>query len=261
MLEVAGLGMTYQPARGLLGLLVRSAATEPVRALDNVDLQVNAGEVVGLVGPNGAGKSTLIRSITSLLIPTEGTIHIDGEPIDADDPAGRNRFGLSLPNERSFYWRLTGRQNLRYFAALAGLDAERAEKRVEEVMVERGLANRDKSVFGYSSGMLAQLGIARATLHDPGLLVLDEPTRSIDPIAGRKLCTQIRELAGTGRAVLMASHRLDEVVLACDRVVALINGRIEWHGSAADIAGDPAGLGARLDALVAKADRDEEDDV
>lgn len=261
MLEVAGLGMTYQPARGLLGLLVRSAADGPVRALDNVDLDVNPGEVVGLVGPNGAGKSTLIRSITSLLIPTEGTVRINGDLVDAHNAAGRTRFGLSLPNERSFYWRLTGRQNLRYFAALAGLDGDLIEERVEAVMVERGLAHRDKAVFGYSSGMLAQLGIARATLHNPPLIVLDEPTRSIDPIAGRKLCMQIRELASSGRAVLMASHRLDEVVLACDRVVALINGRIEWHGSAADIAGDPAGLGARLDSLVAEAADNEQDDV
>lgn len=250
MLEVAGIGMTYRPARGLLGLLVRSAATEPVRALDGVDLRVDEGEVVGIVGPNGAGKSTLLRAITTLLVPTEGTIHIDGRPVTPDDDAAKVRFGLSIPNERSFYWRLTGRQNLEYFAALGGLDHETATRRVEQTMLERGLAHRDKAVFGYSSGMLAQLGIARATLHEPSLLVLDEPTRSIDPIAGRLLCQQIRALAADGRAVLMASHRLDEVVLACDRVVALINGRIEWEGTAAEIAGDPAGLGARLEALV-----------
>ncbi|MDW3217473.1 MAG: ABC transporter ATP-binding protein [Acidimicrobiales bacterium] len=250
MLEVAGIGMTYRPARGLLGLLVRSASDEPVRALDDVDLTVNAGEVVGIVGPNGAGKSTLLRAITTLLVPTEGSVTINGREVTPDDDAAKVSFGLSIPNERSFYWRLTGRQNLHYFAALAGLDEETATRRVEETMTERGLAHRDKAVFGYSSGMLAQLGIARATLHEPPLLVLDEPTRSIDPIAGRLLCQQIRGLAADGRAVLMASHRLDEVVLACDRVVALINGRIEWEGSAAEIAGDPAGLGAHLERLV-----------
>ncbi|MEQ8840151.1 MAG: ABC transporter ATP-binding protein [Acidimicrobiales bacterium] len=260
MLVVDGLRMTYQPATGLLGLLVRSASPEPVVALDGVDLRVEAGEVVGIIGPNGAGKSTLIRSITALLVPTAGTVDIDGVRVTGDNREVRAKFGLSLPNERSFYWRLTGRQNLRYFAAMAGLDAAAGEERVEQAMVDHGLAHRDKAVFGYSSGMLAQLGIARATLHDPPLIVLDEPTRSLDPIAGRRLCHQIRGLAGEGRAVLMASHRLDEVVLACDRAVALINGRILWEGSAEEIADDPGGLGARLESLVADTAADEDRD-
>ncbi len=243
--------MTYHPPRGVMRLFLRSASREPVRALDNVSFEIAPGEVVGLVGPNGAGKSTLLRAITTLLVPTDGTITLDGSVVDPDDHEIRSHFGLSLPEERSFHWRLTGRQNLEYFAALAGLDRQTAADRVEKALRERGLAERDKAVFGYSSGMLAQLGVARAMLHEPGLLVLDEPTRSLDPIAGRKLCEQIRELADDGRAVLMASHRLDEVVLACDRVLALIGGRLEWEGSAEEIAGDPAGLGRRLEALVA----------
>lgn len=259
MLDVAGVGMTYRPATGILGLLVRSAATGPVRALDNVDLQVDAGEVVGIVGPNGAGKSTLLRAITTLLVPSEGTITIAGRPVVPDDDVTKSLFGLALPEERSFYWRLTGEQNLRYFAALAGLHPTTIDRRVAETMTERGLAHRDKAVFGYSSGMLAQLAIARAMLHEPKLLVLDEPTRSLDPIAGRAVCEQIRALAGEGRAVLMASHRLDEVVLACDRVVALVGGRIVWEGSAADVAGDPAGLGRRLEQLVEEEQRTDDE--
>lgn len=244
--------MTYRPATGILGMLVRSAAAGPVRALDDVDLHVDSGEVVGLVGPNGAGKSTLIRAITTLLVPSEGAITIAGRDVRPDDDHIKLLFGLALPEERSFYWRLTGRQNLEYFATLFGLTPEVAAMRVEETMKERGLADRDKAVFGYSSGMLAQLAIARAMLHDPMLLVLDEPTRSLDPIAGREVCEQIRDLAAEGRAVLMASHRLDEVVLACDRVVALVGGRIVWEGDAAAVAGDPVGLGRRLEALVAE---------
>ncbi len=257
MLEVDRVGMTYQPPRGVMRLLIRAAASEPVRALDNVSFKVEPGEVVGLVGPNGAGKSTLIRAITTLLVPTDGVITINGRVVDPDDHEIREYFGLSLPEERSFHWRLTGRQNLEYFAALAGLDSATAAERIDAAMQRRGLAHRDKAVFGYSSGMMAQLGIARAMLHEPGLLVLDEPTRSLDPIAGRKLCEQIRELADDGRAVLMASHRLDEVVLACDRVLALIGGRLEWEGSGEEIAGDPAGLGTRLESLVADSDPEE----
>lgn len=250
MLEVAGVGMTYQPARGLMRVLVRGASDQPVRALDDVTFRVDPGEVVGLVGPNGAGKTTLIRAITTLLIPTDGTIHIDGHRVEVDDRSCRTRFGLSLPQDRSFHWRLTGRQNLRYFGTLAGIAADQIDRRVDEAMAERGLAERDKALFGYSSGMIAQLGIARALLHDPPLVILDEPTRSLDPIAGAELCDQIRSLAADGRAVLMSNHRLDEVVAACDRVLALVNGRIVWAGTVDEVAGDPGGLGARLRSLV-----------
>ncbi len=250
MLDVCGVSMVYDPPKGILRLLVRAAATEPVQALDDVDLHVAAGEVLGLIGPNGAGKSTLIRSITGLVQPTAGTITIDERPVTAGDAETTRRFGLSLPEERSFHWRLTGRQNLQYFAALAGLDKATAATRIDTAMEERNLAHRDKAVFGYSSGMLAQLGIARAMLHEPPLLLLDEPTRSLDPIAGREVCDQVRALAAEGTAVLMANHRLDEVVQACDRVVALVGGTIMWTGEAAEIADDPTGLGRRLQALV-----------
>ena len=259
MLDVRGVSMTYDPPKGILRLLVRAAADEPVRALTDVDLHVASGEVLGLIGPNGAGKSTLIRSITGLVQPTEGSITIDGITIRPDDPDITRRFGLSLPEERSFHWRLSGRQNLEYFGALAGLDKATAEARIDKAMHWRGLAHRDKAVFGYSSGMLAQLGIARAMLHEPPLLLLDEPTRSLDPIAGRDVCKQVRELAAEGTAVLMANHRLDEVVQACDRVVALVGGRIRWQGEAADIADDPAGLGRRLEELVAEDDAERAD--
>ncbi len=251
MLTVSDVSMTYAPPRGIMKLLSRTAATEPVVALDGVTLTVARGEVVGLIGPNGAGKTTLIKAITTLLVPTSGSISLDGVPVDADDPEVRRKFGLVLPEERSFYWRLTGRQNLRFFAALAGLEPDQAEDRIEQVMQERGLADRDKAVFGYSSGMRAQLAIARAILHEPDLVVLDEPTRSLDPVAGAEVCGQLSRMAEEGRAVLMASHRLDEVVSVCDRVLALAGGRIRWQGTAAEIAGDPIGLGATVRDLVA----------
>jgi len=250
MLTVSDVAMTYEPPKGLMRWLSRSAAPEPIKALDGVSLEVDRGEVVGLIGPNGAGKTTLIKAITTLLVPTEGSISLDGVDLDADDPEIRSRFGLVLPEERSFYWRLTGRQNLRFFASLAGLDPSAVDIRIDQIMQERGLAHRDKAVFGYSSGMRAQLAIARAMLHEPDLIVLDEPTRSLDPVAGAEICEDLRRMAAEGRAILMASHRLDEVVSVCDRVLALANGRIRWQGSAAEIAGDPIGLGARIRGLV-----------
>lgn len=253
MLEVDRLGVTYAPATGVLRWVVQTASAKPIRALDDVTFDVGRGEVVGLVGPNGAGKSTLLRAITSLLLPTDGEIRIDGVPLDPDDASSRSRIGLMLPEERSFHWRLTGRQNLRYFAAMFGVDRRTADKRIEELMVRHGLANSDKAVFGYSSGMLAQLGMVRALLHRPSLLVLDEPTRSLDPIASADFCRQVREIASEDRAVLLTSHRLDDVVNACDRVLALVGGRLHWAGAASAIVGDPSGLGERLRQLVDEA--------
>ncbi len=250
MLTVSDVSMTYDPPHGVMRWLSRSASAEPVKALDGVSLGVERGEVVGLVGPNGAGKTTLIKAITTLLVPTAGTITLDGILLDADNPDMRRRFGLVLPEERSFYWRLTGRQNLNFFAALAGLERSVADSRIDRIMEERGLAHRDKAVFGYSSGMRAQLAIARAILHQPDLIVLDEPTRSLDPVAGAAVCDDLRQMAAEGRAILMASHRLDEVVSVCDRVLALAGGRIRWQGTAAEIAGDPIGLGATIRGLV-----------
>ncbi len=253
MLEVDRLTVVYQKPPGLLGLIVKTAATEPQRALSDVSLNVKRGEVLGIVGPNGAGKSTLLKAIASLVVPTSGEVRFDGEPIDPSSFKQRRSFGLSLPDDRSFYWRLTGRQNLEYFAALVGLDGALVSSRVDEVMRERNLAHRDKAVFGYSSGMLAQLGLGRALLHDPPLLILDEPTRSLDPLAAEEFCALIRAQAAQGKAVVLATHRLEDVLAACNRVVALVDSRAVWSGATSDIDRDVAGLGAHLRDIVSAA--------
>lgn len=250
MLHVDGVVKTYEPPRGLLRLLVRAASDEPVRALRGVSLRVERGEVVGLLGANGAGKSTLIKAITTLLEPDEGCVRYDDVAIDPGDPATRRRFGLVLPDDRSHYWRLTGRQNLEFFGRLAGLGAAEALARADELMERRGLADRDKLVFGYSSGMRAQLGIARALLHGPDLLVLDEPTRSLDPVAAGAVCADLRDLADEGRAVLLASHRLDEVDAVCDRVVVLAQGSVVWSGATGELGADTSELRESVRRLV-----------
>ena len=248
---LTGVGMTYEPPAGILRWLARSASDEPVVALHGATFSVERGEVVGVLGPNGAGKSTLLRAITTLLDPTEGSIYFDDVQVKPHDAAIRHRFGLVLPDERSFYWRLTGRQNLQLFATLAGLPKSEVAATVEASMEASDLAHRDKRVFGYSAGMKAQLAFARATLHDPELLILDEPTRSLDPVAADDLCERIRLRVGRGHAALMASHRLEEVISTCDRVIVLIDGEIRWQGPTAELAEDATGLGARIRAMVA----------
>ncbi len=239
MLRVDGVAKTYPPPPWWLRRLVRTASDQPVRALTGVDLTVERGEIVGLIGPNGAGKSTLVRSIAGLLEPDEGTITIEGaatriEKLDA--------LGLVLADDRGLYWRLDGRRNLVLFGQLRGLSRTAAEQEADRVAAEVGLVLDDKRVFGWSSGMRARLNVARALLHQPALLVLDEPTRSLDPVASDEIGRVLRAQADGGRAVLLSSHRLDEVERWCDRVVAIVGGTVRFAGTRSELAASGEGL-------------------
>lgn len=239
MLRVEGLGKVYPPPPRWLRPLVRTATDEPVRALSGIDMAVGRGEIVGLIGPNGAGKSTLIRAIAGLLDPDEGSVTIEGattrvERLDA--------LGLVLADDRGLYWRLDGRANLVFFAQLRGLSRDEADHEAERVAAQVGLALDGKRVFGYSSGMRARLSLARALLHSPRLLVLDEPTRSLDPVMSDEVGRILREQADAGRAVLLSSHRLDEVALWCDRIVAIVGGTVRFSGTLAELEATGGGL-------------------
>jgi ABC-2 type transport system ATP-binding protein len=225
MLRVEGITKVYDPPSGLLRFAVRSAQTAPVAALHGIDFEVRAGEVVGLVGPNGAGKSTLIRICASLLTPTSGRVFIDGTDIAQRSAAARAGTGLLLADERALYWRLTGRENLRFFGVMAGLSQSVARTRADELLERFDLAQRDRRVFGYSSGMRVRLGLARALLTDPKLLILDEPSRSLDPVASGELQALLVRLASEGMSILLSSHRLDEIESVCDRVLVVVDGR------------------------------------
>lgn len=214
---------------------MRTASDEPIEALGGVDLRISRGEVVGLVGPNGAGKSTLFRIVATLLEPTAGRVRVDGHDAITDPMEVRHRIGLLLEGDRGFYQRLTGRQNLEFFGVMQGLSPTQAHGRAEELMARFDLAHRDKRVFGYSAGMRLRLALARALLADPPLLLLDEPTRSLDPAVSEEVLDLIGDLAAGGRAVLMASHRLNEVTSACDRAVLLIDGTVHFDGPPTDL--------------------------
>ena len=250
MLRVEQVTKIYDPPKGPLRVLVRTAHTQPVHALCGVDFEVEPGEIAGLVGPNGAGKSTLIRICTTLLTPTSGRVVVDGRDVAASPRAARAAIGLLLTDERALYWRLTGRDNLRFFGVMAGLRADEAACRADELMEEFGLARRDRRVFGYSSGMRVRLGLARALIAHPRLLILDEPTRSLDPVASAELLDLLRALAADGRAVLLASHRLDEVEAVCDRVLVLIDGEQRSWGPTADLTNGSGSASAAMRELL-----------
>lgn len=231
LLRIENLSKTYPPAKGLLRLVMKTASETPVEALSDVSFQVRAGEVVGLVGPNGAGKTTLFRIISTLLEATSGSVTIDDHDT-IDDPAwARNALGLVLEGERGFYQRLTGIQNLEFFGLMQGMSRLESRERGMELLERMGLASRDRRVFGYSAGMRVRLAFARSLMANPRLLLLDEPTRSLDPRASLDAMELVSELAGAGRAVLLATHRLDEIRSFCDRVVVLLDGRVKYEGS------------------------------
>lgn len=243
VLSIRALSKTYEPAPRWLAWATSTATTVPVVALSDATFDVAAGEIVGLVGPNGAGKTTLIKHVAGLLDPTRGSVTIDGYDVGADPLAVKRRLGLVLGDERGVYWRLDGRWNLEFFGVLAGLPRAVARERAGEALEQVGLAHRDRLTYGYSSGMRGALNIARALVPDPPLLVLDEPTRSLDPIAAIEVNTLLRRLADDGKAILLSSHRLDEVRAICDRVVVLVGGTVRYVGMEADLDG---GLAERL---------------
>lgn len=224
MLTVERLTKTFEPPTGLGRAVIRTASDRPVAALKGIDFSVVGGEIFGLVGPNGAGKSTLIKICATLVTPTTGRVVVDGVDTSTDPARVRRSLGLLLADERALYWRLTGRENLRFFGVMAGLSRREAWQRTDELLEHFDLARRDGRVFGYSSGMRVRLGLARALIAEPRLVMLDEPSRSLDPVATDEFHGYLRGVAAAGAAVILSSHRLDEVQTLCDRVLVIVDG-------------------------------------
>jgi ABC-2 type transport system ATP-binding protein len=195
---------------------------------------VRAGEAVVLVGPNGAGKSTLLRILATTVLPDRGTAHVLGHDVVRQAPAVRRSVGLMLGDERSWYWRLSGRRNLEFFAVLHGLSRRAASERATELLDDVGLSDAaDRRFDGYSSGMKARLSLARALISDPPVLLLDEPTRNLDPVASRDFRERTLAIAhASGATVVMVTHDLHEAAEIDARVVALVGGEVAFERDA-----------------------------
>jgi ABC-2 type transport system ATP-binding protein len=207
-------------------------------ALAGVTLAVGEGETVGLLGPNGAGKTTLLKIVSTLLYPTSGRVVVAGCDTVRSPRAARRAMGVVTCDERSFYWRLSGRHNLEFFAALYGIPAARARERIGDLFEALGLAQAaDRPFHSYSSGMKQKLAIARGLLGDPAVLLYDEPTRSLDPLSAQN----IREWIAANRrrsprtAHLLATNQLAEAEQLCDRVVIINGGTVIAEGTVAEI--------------------------
>lgn len=201
-----------------------------VEALRGVDLGVPFGETVALLGPNGAGKTTLLRILGTTVLPDRGTALVAGHDVERDPGAVRRSVGLMLGDERSWYWRLSGRKNLEFFAVLHGLRRRAAAQRARELLEELQLADAaDRRFDGYSSGMRARLSLARALISEPPVLLLDEPTRNLDPAATADFHETLAELGRWRKtAVLLATHDLHEAAEVAHRTLALVAGRVAF---------------------------------
>lgn len=207
-------------------------------ALASVNLDVTPGELVGLAGPNGAGKSTLLRSIAGLLLPSEGSVHVHGMNSLRDDHDFKRTVGYALGDERSHFWRLTGRQNLDFYAALHGLvGAARADRVAWACDVVDLATVADKAVRTYSTGMRQRLSLARGLLGDPRVLLLDEPTRGLDPRNANRIRRFVKDelLERRGITVLYATHNIEEMRDFCPRLVLLDHGRVMGDGPFASV--------------------------
>ncbi|MBC7248288.1 MAG: ABC transporter ATP-binding protein [Actinobacteria bacterium] len=233
-LEAVDLVKDYpRPGAGMRSLLLPAWKRGVVRALDGVSFAVERGTVCGLLGSNGAGKTTFIRIAAGLLLPTSGSVLVWGKDAGGGGTQTRGRLGMAIGEERSFYWRLTGRQNLEFFASLHGMGARATAERTRELAELLGLDEvLDVPFSDHSAGMRQRMALARALLHDPDLLLLDEPTRSLSPEAALPLQCFIREeLAGRrGKTVLLATQDMREAERLCRDVVLLHRGHVLFAG-------------------------------
>jgi ABC-2 type transport system ATP-binding protein len=215
-----------------------------VEALRGVSFRARYGEVLGLLGPNGAGKTTTVKILATLLVPDEGYARVAGYDVVSEAVEVRGRIGVVLSVEKGFFWKLTGRENLRYFGMLRGLRGRELEERVSHVLRLVGLEElgaADKLYEDYSLGMKARLALARALLHDPPVLLLDEPTLGLDPMSARRVRELIRSMADAGKAIILTTHNMFEAEILCDRVAIISRGRIVAEGTPHELKARVAG--------------------
>ncbi len=232
LIEVINVGKIYEPSPPAMKILLRSSITEPVVALEDVSLSVPAGGICAVVGPNGAGKSTLFRILTGLTIPSSGQAFVGGYDVTRQSYEVRKLIGFAPPGDQSLLLRNTCKENLEFHGRLQGIPGKALTRRVREVLEFVGIGHAANRVtVALSSGMKARLQLARALLHRPSVLILDEPTAAVDPIAAVEILDMIQAVvAHEQSALLISSHRVEEIEALRDKVVLLDQGRMLYQG-------------------------------
>ena len=232
------------------GLAKAFGVRHEVRAVDCVSFDAADGAITGLLGPNGAGKTTLLRVLATLIVPDAGRASVDGLDVVHDRDRVRRVIGV-LSDARGLYPRLTARENVRYFGTLHGIAPAVVTARTDALFDTLGLAAlAERRVQGFSQGEKMKVAIARALIHDPPVIMLDEPTNGLDIMSVRALREQLRTLRADGKCLLFSSHVMQEVVALCDRIVILGNGRVIAQGTSAELLAQ-SGAASLEDAFVA----------
>ena len=207
-----------------------------VVAVDAIDFSVPRGEIFGVLGPNGAGKTTSIKMLCTLITPTSGDAYINGLSIAKDQQKVRENLGVMLTGERTLYWKLTGRENLEYFAALYHIDSTYAKKRIRDLLSLVGLSEREDTLIeNYSTGMRIRLSFAKALLNEAPVLLFDEPTASLDPQSSHLIRDIIRDLKQEGHAIILTTHNMEEADTLSDRVAIIDRGKIVILGPPSEL--------------------------
>jgi len=231
--RVENLGKIYQ-VRQRKGLF--KSSKHSVEALAGVSLEVQPGEIFGLLGPNGAGKTTLIKILTTLLLPTSGQAWVNGYHIEREENQVRATVGCMLMGERGLYWKLTGRENLEYFGALYHLSPSARRQRAGDILGLLFMEDiADRTVETYSSGQKMKLAFGKALINDAPLLVLDEPTNTLDVPSASELRHIVRQLNREGRTVIYTTHIMAEAETLCDRVAIIDHGQLLALGTVSEL--------------------------
>jgi len=204
-----------------------------ITAVSNVNLQIHKGEIFGILGPNGAGKTTLIKMLCSLIVPDKGEAAVNGYTL-RDENKLKASIGLILSNERSFYWRLTGRQNLEFFGTLYNMPARALKQKIDDILHLVGLDDAADVWFqNYSSGMRQRLAICRGLLHDPRVLFMDEPTKGLDPHFAGTLRAFIKAKLSReqGKTIIIVTHQIQDALEICDKIAVMDKGEIRVCGN------------------------------
>lgn len=231
--ELINVSKTFPKTKRYRELLTRPFSSEYIKVLEDVSLTIDQGEIFGLAGPNGAGKTTLLKIIGSIMLPTMGTVKIHGMDLAKNHYKAKQKIGFVFTAERSFFYRLSGKQNLEFFGVLNNLKNAELDAKINKTLEITGLAEFAGMEFmKYSAGMQQKLAIARALILEPELLILDEPTKSLDPIASAEFHDLIRNLSkDKGMTTIIASHNLHEIEELCGRVAVLNKGKLNSVGS------------------------------
>ncbi|MFT4257385.1 MAG: ATP-binding cassette domain-containing protein [Pseudoxanthomonas sp.] len=220
-----------------------------VIAVDDVGFTAHDGQITGLLGPNGAGKTTTLRMLYTLMQPESGRVLVDGVDVAADADAARRALGV-LPDARGVYKRLTARENIEYFGQLHGLSREAIAARTAKLAAALQMEDfLDRATEGFSQGQRTKTAIARALVHDPKNVILDEPTNGLDVMTTRGLREFLKQLRSEGRCVIFSSHIMQEVAALCDRIVIIAHGKVMAEGSTDELR-EQAGESSLEDAFV-----------